>query len=79
VETSDTFIFHTVSKKIRIDQNNSIHGYVYVLDGIATTNGLMERLGLVVHGLAHVTIIRPFYMQSREGTETASGFTLYML
>jgi hypothetical protein len=34
----------------------------------------MERLGLVVHGLAHVKI-RLFYMQNREGPKTASGFT----
>jgi TRAP-type mannitol/chloroaromatic compound transport system permease small subunit len=38
----------------------------------------MERLGLVVLCLAHAKN-RPFYMQSKEGSETAAGFTRYML
>jgi hypothetical protein len=37
VETSDTFLFHTTSQKICIDQKKP--GYVYVLDGIVTANG----------------------------------------
>jgi hypothetical protein len=39
----------------------------------------MERLRLVVHGLALVLKMTPFYMQSKEGLEIATDITRYML